>query len=66
MPLDFSADGRRIVLADPTSVRPWNGRRLTLEETWACYRAYQITALRTDSVGLGLQAAYEWLSEHAW
>jgi hypothetical protein len=36
--------------------RPWNGRRLTLEEDLACLDA---------ALDGGPQAAFEWLSEHA-
>lgn len=52
LPLDLDANGDLVACAD---VRPFNGRVLTGEEVGAIVRV---------ALDDGLQAAFEWMSEH--
>lgn len=46
--------------------RPWNGRALSEWECTSAFNAFYQARRRGEPIGAAVQAAYEWLSEHAW
>lgn len=63
LPLRQAENGGVIVHPE---VRPWNGRALTVAEVMGAWAAAHFELKATGSFGLAAQAAFEFLSEHAW